>query len=217
MLAALQERGLNELVDEDCKRIIRQTRLQNGNQPDDMLGAWRQVDVWRVKGAQDLEAQQSAVLQELCIYRDQVARAEDRPWFKVIGDATLLEVARRAPQTMDELRRIHGMTTGQVRRHGKGLLEAVRQGLQAPPLYPRRKPRPDEAYLHRLDALRRWRKAAGERMGVGSDVILPRDLMETLADKNPADEPQLREFMDCYPWRLQRFGGEILNAMRKKS
>ena len=53
---------------------------------------------WRVKGARDLTPAQAAVLQALFAYREQQAERIDRPPFKVMGEATLLELARRAPR-----------------------------------------------------------------------------------------------------------------------
>jgi hypothetical protein len=65
------------------------------------------------------------------------------------------------------------MTPMQVRRHGMKLLEAVKIGLKADPIYPPRWPRPDEGYLQRVEALRQWRKTTAQHMGVQSDVVLP--------------------------------------------
>ena len=45
---------------------------------------------WRIKGANELQPQQSAVLRELCLFRDQKARTLDRPLFKVIGNRVLI-------------------------------------------------------------------------------------------------------------------------------
>jgi ribonuclease D len=74
------------------------------------------------------------------------------------------------------------MSPGQIHRHGAALLRAVQRGLASEPIYPPKSPRPDERYLHRLEALRTWRKQAAQDMGAPSDVILPRELMYTIAE-----------------------------------
>ena len=53
---------------------------------------------WRVKGARDLTSTQAAILQALFAYREQQAERIDRPPFKVMGEATLMELVRRAPR-----------------------------------------------------------------------------------------------------------------------
>ena len=54
-------------------------------------------DCWRVNGVHQLSPQQAAVLQELCEYRDDVARQRNRPLFKVISDNTLQAIASNLP------------------------------------------------------------------------------------------------------------------------
>ena len=137
----------------------------------------------------------------------------DRPLFKVINDQTLLAIAAEMPQNLDDLRRLPGMSPVQIRRHGYQLLRAVGRGLNAAPIHPPRSPRPDERYLARLDSLRNWRKVKAQRMGVTSDVVLPRDVMYFLAESDPRNLTQLADALHDFPWRLEHFGAEILHAL----
>ena len=50
-------------------------------------------------------------------------------------------------------------------------------------------------------------------MGVKSDVILPRDLMFTIAEHHPHDYKDLESIMGDVPWRLERFGDQIIEAL----
>ncbi|HEX6304218.1 MAG TPA: HRDC domain-containing protein [Anaerolineales bacterium] len=168
---------------------------------------------WRVSGAYDLPAQKAAVLHELCLYRDKMAKAMDRPLFKVINDRSLLAIAEATPRNLRELRPLPGMTNRQVQRHSEGLLRAVERGLKSEPLYPPRSPRPDDDYLDRVDALRYWRKITARQMGVNSDVVMPRDLLYTIASKNPRLERDLNTILQEVPWRRERFGEEILEVL----
>lgn len=214
--AELIERGLLTLAQEDFRMTAVKpadtAAYRNG------LGhnAERPVDCWRISGSYDLSAQQAAVLLELCRYRDEIARKLDRPLFKVFNDQTLLAIASELPDKLDELRELPGMSPNQIRRHGKYLLRAVQRGLQADPVYPVRQPRPDERFSERLEALRTWRKNLAAEIGVGSDVILPRDLMITLAEKGPSTPRELAEAMEVAPWRLEHFGEQILEAINKE-
>jgi ribonuclease D len=137
--------------------------------------------------------------------------------FKVINDQTLVEIAQATPQGLNELMQVRGMSKRQVDRHGMALLAAVRRGLQGRPVQPPRSPRPDEQFLERLEALRRWRKGAAEKMGVKSDVVLPRDLMYALAESDPCSREDLEEAMGEAPWRLEHFGEEILEVLGRRA
>lgn len=204
--ADLEARGLLALAEEDFNRMTH----VNGRGVED-----RAPDPWRVSGAYDLDPQQAAVLGELVRYRDKAARTANRPLFKVLNDSTLLEVAYRMPRSMRDFDGIPGMTQGQVYRHGQRLLEAVARGRKANPVYPPRNPRPNDQILERLDTLKRWRKDAAQEMGVKSDVVLPRDVLQALAEVNPRSPEELAAVMKELPWRLERFGGQILKILNR--
>ncbi len=203
----LDARGLRPLAQEDFARLASLETNGRNDQP-------KNNDFWGLRGASDLTPQQAAVLQELCRYRESRARSMDRPLFKVMNDQTLVSIAAACPATLSELGALPGMSRGQVDRHGFQLLHAVQRGLKAKPLQYRRSPRPEEAYLERLDRLRRWRKTAAAAMSVQSDVILPRDLMEVLAQQNPDTAESLARVMASAPWRFQQFGEQILLLLK---
>lgn len=207
------------LAQEDFNRLClisnRVAEAGNGNKSKNGNNGNREP-CWRISGSNDLSPQQAAVLQELCTYRDHIAAAINRPLFKVISDDTLLAIASSLPDNLDALRQIHGMTPGQIHRHGHALLGAVKRGLQAPPLYFTRSPRPDDQFLSRLDHLRQWRKKTAQDLKVKSDVVLARDLLFTLAEKNPATNLELDEVLSEVPWRREHFGAQILNVLTHK-
>jgi len=79
----------------------------------------------RIKGARALDPAGLRVLRALYLAREERARAADRPPFKVLGDHTLLELARRRPHDPSALREIQGVTPSVVRRMGEAILKAV--------------------------------------------------------------------------------------------
>ncbi|MBE0410031.1 MAG: ribonuclease D [Anaerolineales bacterium] len=200
----LKAAGRWVLAEEDFKRL----RNVNGRNHTNGVDA-----CWRIGGAYDLTAQQAAVLKELCLYRDQMAKSMNRPLFKVINDRTLLAIAAAAPADLEELRRLPGMTPRQVQRHGRALLRAVDLGLRSEPLYPPRSPRPNDQFITRLEVLRQWRKHAAHEMGVSSDVVLPRDLLFAIATHNPKNKAELGQILNEVPWRMERFGEQILERL----
>ena len=169
---------------------------------------------WRIRRARHLPPKGLAILRELYIYRDQQAQQMDRPAFKVISDQTMLEIANQTPDGLEPLAEINGMTTGQVRRHGKALLAAVRRGLAAkPPRYPRNKNHNREAVKVRYDQLHEWRKKTAKARQVESDIILPRDVMRAIALNNPKESDQLKQLMHPLEIRFNRYGPQILQVL----
>lgn len=204
LMAELKARDRWPLAEEDFNRL----RFVNGRDPQDMP-----EPCWRVRGAYDLSPQQAAVLLELCQYRIQVAKSIDRPVFKVLGDRTLLAIAEALPRSLDELRALPELSEKQFQRNGRALWQAVERGLQAEPIRPPRPPRPDEDFLARIEALRSWRKSTARQMQVKSDVILPRDVMHSIAAHDPTHQEELAALMRQVPWRYARFGDQILATL----
>jgi ribonuclease D len=209
--AELEECGRWPLAEEDFKRL---SLLNNGDQENHRNHSRSTTEAcWRITGVNELNTHQTAVLQELCKYRDKVARRLNRPLFKVLSDRTLHAIASACPANMNELRRLPGMSQGQMQRHGSALLQVVQRGLSAEPLSPPRSPRPDEKFLCRLENLRQWRKLTARDLGVKSDVILSRDLLQAIAERNPRQMHDLAEILKDVPWRLKEFGAQILQVL----
>ncbi len=174
----------------------------------------KKVNCWRINGVQDLNKKQTAILHELCHFRDQKACALDRPLFKVISDKALLNIAIASPDSLGQLEQVPGISKKQVRWIGSELVAAVHRGRQKNPPSPPRRERPSNEYLDRVEALRKWRKVTGRRLGVESDVVLPKDLLYTLADENPRTRIQVNHILQAVPWRLEKFGEDLINLLK---
>jgi ribonuclease D len=202
----LVEKDLLELAHEDFERLCHVEPNPKAN------SCYNQVS-----GYQHLEPQQISVLEALCQYRDQLARKYNRPLFKVIGNSALLACAAASPRSLADLRNIKEIPPKLVDRYAEGLLAAVEKGLLAPPTKLKPHKRPSSAYLNRLDALKVWRKQAGLRMGVQSDIILPRDILENIVGANPSNMAELKIIMAEIPWRFRHFATEILAVIQQES
>src|SRR5207302_828021 len=86
----------------------------------------------RVAGRGALSGSQSAVLREVARWREEEASRRDLPRSWVVKDPTLVEIARRAPASVAELKKIRGLGAKLADRAGDRLLEAVRR-VRAPP------------------------------------------------------------------------------------
>lgn len=171
-----------------------------------------------VKGARDLPPRQLGVLRALWLRRDELARAADRPPFKIIPESTLLELARSSPADVTALGEVPGITPRVRARWGDALLEAIQAACRLPEAeLPRleRRPRPvvPAAVSRRIEALRRWRAKATERVGLEAGVVLPNRLIGAIAEAGPRSLDDLVAVEGVRRWRVETFGPEILAAL----
>jgi ribonuclease D len=207
-LDALTEAGRWPEAQEEFERLARLRRDPDNASPDPAA-------FWRVTGARDLTPAQAAILQALFVYREQQAERLDRPPFKVMGEATLLELARRAPRDAAGLQGLPGMTPEQTQRYAHGLLEAIQRGLAAPGQRAPQAEREPVDVQDRYDRLHTWRKERARKRGVESDVILPRTALWDLARRPPRTRSELAEIADFGPWRRDTYGDEILALLSR--
>ena len=80
----------------------------------------------RIRDARALDEPGRAILRALYVAREARASELDRPPFKVLAEATMIDIARRRPASEEELARIPGVTPSVLRRLGRDILAAVR-------------------------------------------------------------------------------------------
>jgi len=206
----LEKIGRLSWVDEECAALAAQPAPERPVDPDAYLG---------VKGARDLPPRGLAIMRELWELRERLARAADRPPFKVLGEDVLLRVAQNAPIDAATLGTLSGITPRVLERWGSALLGAVEQAQALPesalPTIPRR-PRPviPGAVSRRIDALRRWRTGATERVGLEAGVLLPNRLIGVIAAAGPRTLDELARVEGVRRWRVETLGTDILAALQ---
>jgi len=170
-----------------------------------------------INGKGKLSPDQYSILEALCHFREQQAQERDVPPFKVLTSSVLLELAKDSPDSLKDLAKIEGMSESVVHRYGVELLNVIEEGKNHHSKFPSAKPKPDAAYLHRLELLKQWRKAEASSLSVESDVVLPRELMDAIAKDDPQSLQRLDVIMKEYPWRFQRSGESILANLRGRN
>lgn len=168
-------------------------------------------DQWRrVKRVSALNRRQLAVAREVAAWRETEAMRRNIPKRWVLGDESVVEVARRAPRTADELAQIRGVSDKVGRGAVSGLLQAVGAGLAVPedqlPSLPKRKRQVGDvdAAVDLMVAL--VRRRARER-GVAMPLLASRDELERLAGGDREGHPLLEG------WRHEMVGGELLELL----
>lgn len=173
---------------------------------------------WRISAARSLNRRQMALLRELYLARDEVARQRDIPPFKVMGDRVMVEIARVAPRRREDLEGIKGLREMHLRRYGDMIINAVARGLQAKlptPPQPRQPPDPDVQL--RYEMLHEWRKHRAQQRGVESDIIVPRGTLWALARRVPSSPDDLDDIPGLGPWRRAEYGTELIELLNRSN
>lgn len=213
-LLPLRELQLAELkkqqrLDEALEAFERQTQIQPTSKVFDP------GDFWRIKGSKELEPQQQAVLRELFIVRDKIARKLDRPPFKVLDDLTLIRLARYLPETDQDLQEIKGVGPKLIQYNGQHILKAIQEGLAAPqPHYQTNHHRPDEKIIIRYEALRQWRNTLAAERGVEPDVIISNNTLMDIARRNPKTYRTLSRLGLLGEVQCEMYGKSLLTVLR---
>ena len=167
---------------------------------------------WKLRGVQDLNPAQRAVLLSLFEWREKEAQRLDRPPFHILPVEEMTKLAREAPDSLDGLLQA-GLNERSIQQYGKALLQAVARGKDLPAPLPKRIGGMDDRSQARLETLRKWRKKRAEARGVESDVILCRDAMFRIARHAPQSLAALAEIPGIGAFRLNAYGAEILSAL----
>jgi ribonuclease D len=173
-----------------------------------------------IKGSRDLSHRALCVLKEIWTFRDGLARQMDRAPFMLLHNQTLLDLARKAPQTMAGLAALKGIPGSFLDRYGRGLLDAVKAGLQAPLLadLPLRDPHPQnflsswEGEIAKL--LRENRNQHAERLHLPAAVLCCSDAINALAHDRPADADHLLNHGSLRRWQAQILCEDFLHILQ---
>ncbi len=176
---------------------------------------------WRMRGVRDLAPQAQAVLQALYLWREDKARALDRPPFKVLSDHALLTLAQKAPASLDELTHLNGMNRSLMQRSGADILQTIRTAYAGPPpTAPKRNnnhyaARPDEETLARFELLRSWRTEKAIARGVDPDVVLTNETLMCIARQMPTTLADLQTCPGFGPSKQHLYGHEIIAILSR--
>lgn len=187
----VREQGIVEEVAEECTYKLAMAIAP----PRDLRPPYT-----RIKGANGLEPLARAVLRRLVDARARIAEEADLPPFKIIDNATLLEIARRRPETRRALDDMRGCS-GRAARYAQSWLGAVRDGVADGDIpegdqvyFERRRPGAVEVSQRRKREaqLSAWRRDEAKRRSISEQAVLPghcaQDLLALMLDPSLAEE-----------------------------
>jgi ribonuclease D len=202
----LDDSGRLDWAREECRR------LETATDERDPYSAWE-----RLARVNQLDGRSRAVARELAAWRENTASNEDRPVGSVLSDPPLVELAKRHPKSLDALEQIRGIHPSAIRRRGQAILEAIRTGMDAPPI-PREEPRgrsdPSDAPMISLaEALLR---ARAMQAGLAYELIASRSELELIVSslRRGEAEPDVRTLTG---WREELVGADLRDVLRGRS
>lgn len=193
-------------AEEECAALAEQPAPERVEDPDAYA---------RLKGARTLAPKSLGALRELYELRERLALGADRPPFKILGDATLVQLAAGLPADRAALATVPGCTPRVIDRWGERILAALARAPETVPAIVPAGPRgrrPSAAVRARIEALRRWRTGAVERFRLEPGLVLPNRLIGAIAEAAPRDLGELEAVDGVRRWRVEAFGVEVVAA-----
>ncbi len=171
---------------------------------------------WRVKGVNKLKPRHLAVLRELAAWRESETQKRDMPRRRLMGDETLLEMAKRDSLSTDTMQRMRGLTDGTIRRFGSAIIAAWEKGRncpedQWPKLHPRHHHAPGtDMRQELLDTLLRLRS---EEESIASNILASQSELGELASWGYKRQGEPPELSLLHGWRRELVGNDMLRLL----
>jgi ribonuclease D len=170
-------------------------------------------DAWRrVGGRGSLTGRQAAVLKEVAQWREEAAARRDLPRGWIVKDVTLVEIARRAPSSIGQLKSVRGLNPREAERSGPALLAAIERGKRAEPVLTEKGPA--RGVQHRVRALAGIAdaviKARSDQAGVAAEFVATRDELEAVLVDVLTDSLHVADHALLSGWRRELAGRSIL-------
>jgi ATP-dependent DNA helicase RecQ len=146
--------------------------------------------------------------------RGELARARGVPAYVIFPDVTLIDIAQRKPQSLDEFAECHGVGAKKLESFGKAFLEIVAAGPVALP-HPARRKLAGAPGAGLFDALVEA-QAGLAHGGLGTDRYLactPSTLAK-IAQARPSDLAGLERIPGMGALKAERFGETFLACIR---
>jgi ribonuclease D len=218
----LEEQGKAEWAREEFAAVLA------ARPPGPRQDPWRRTSgIHRVRSRRGL-----AVVRELWLERDAIARRRDLSPGRVLSDAAIVEAARALPSDADELMALPGFTGRGARRHVRNWMAAVRRAQAEPetalpaasgpaadgPPPAHRWPERDPAAARRLAGARAVVTALAESLSVPTENLLHPDAVRRVAWKPPepptpgAIAAQLAGY-GARPWQVELTAAPVAAAL----
>ena len=164
----------------------------------------------RLKGISALDRRSLAIVRALYDWRDELARAADRPPFKIFGNDLIVEIAKAKAKSGEELGKVKALSVPHRKRYEREILRRVRDALALPEdALPEKVEGKqwlrDKTLESRIAKLKDIRDKKAKELKIDPGVLAPRHVLTAIATSRSLDEvPAMRE------WQKRVVGNELL-------
>ena len=173
---------------------------------------------WDHQATKQVPLKDMGVYKSLWEWREDLARASDRPRSMVVTDKALLALARHQPTTRRSLELCKCLDRRQMRQVGEDILTCVQRGQrQRVAARPRIQPAQaatDRQQLGLFNALRRWRLGKSNERGVDPDIVLSKHSLKAIAAEAPVSVAALAAYHILPDWKLEQYGQELVDIVQ---
>ena len=197
-----------EWLREECRRLERSVRSLPVEPPE----AWL-----RVRGRGTLRAKGLAVLRELAAWREQFARERNKPRASVARDEVLVEIARKAPTTLEGLRGLRAVRSRELERHAGEVLQRIACALETPrETWPTPPPpqsaAPSTGVVELLQAVLRLR---AEEAGIAPSLLATHADLQVLVQRHASKD--FHDLPIMQGWRKTIAGSDLLALLEGRA
>jgi ribonuclease D len=206
--AQLEKLGRWEWAIEECRRLERSVR-SIPMAPDD---AWL-----RVRGRGSLRARGLVVLRALAAWREETASSRNKPRATIVRDEALVEIARKAPTSVDGLRGLRAVHSRDLERHAGEVVRRIAAALETPKdTWPQPPPppttTPSTGVVELLQAVLRLR---AEETGIAPTLLATNADLQLLVQRHAAGSAA--EVPVMQGWRKEIVGGSLLALLEGRA
>ena len=127
----------------------------------------------------------------------------------------MLELARSFPKYYKQLENISFLSKNHIHEYGNGLLDAIKRSEKIVVKDRENHTRYDDVVQMLKERLNDWRRDKGVSLGVPSDVIISKDMLNKVAEVNPQSLYALKQLLQDLPVRFEHYGREIFDVIKK--
>jgi len=176
----------------------------------------------KFKGAGRLKSRSLAVLETLLQFRKSIAIKKDRPFFKIIGNESIMKIVTARPLTLRRLKNTNALSNRQISMYGGDLIKVVADAMKIPdselPVYPSQKPPVlPNGVPAKIKALKTWRASKARILKIDPWILCNNALITSIAVKNPGDKKSFETIMEMKNWQKEAFAMEIMGVLKKAS
>ncbi len=158
------------------------------------------------------------VLWALIKWREEVARQVNKPRNFVVRDHILGAITSITPISKRSLSRVRGVSSGFISKWGDEILKTIAHAESSPdkniPEIPRYNSRPGVSA--RADILRIFLKQESNRLDISPELLLSKDLINSLAKDPPGNEQELYSLLELSGWRKEALGEDLISLLKGK-